>query len=134
MDLDQAIKHALNGDALLFLGSGFSIGAKPTVGDSFLSGRQLAKHLYQLAGDETDDDQLNYAADAYEAEHGPDALLAVIKRICTASEVSEFHKKIPSVPWKAIFTTNYDDILERAYEDTGKKLHPITPKFGQLYT
>jgi hypothetical protein len=115
MELDQAIKHALNGDALLFLGSGFSVGAKPKVGDDFLSGRSLARHLYKLAGDETDDDQLNYAADAYEAEHGPEALLDVIKGICTASEVSELHKKIPNVPWKAIFTTNYDDILEGDY-------------------
>jgi SIR2-like domain len=129
MELDQAIKHALNGDALLFLGSGFSVGAKPKVGDNFLSGRQLARHLYKLAGDETDDDQLNYAADAYEAEHGPEALLQVIKGVCTASEVSELHKKIPNVPWKAIFTTNYDDILECAYQAHSKKLYPITPKF-----
>ena len=129
MDLDQAIKHALDGDALLFLGSGFSVGAKPNVGNHFLSGRDLARHLYKLAGDETDDDQLNYAADAYEAEHGPAALLEVIKGVCTASEISELHKKIPSVPWKSIFTTNYDDILECAYAANGKKLHPITPKF-----
>lgn len=129
MDLDQAIKHALDGDALLFLGSGFSVGAKPTLGDHFLSGRLLARHLYKLAGDETNDDQLNYAADAYQSEHGPEALLETIKGVCTASEISELHKKIPSVPWKSIFTTNYDDILERAFQSNGVKLHPITPKF-----
>jgi hypothetical protein len=129
MELDQAIRHALNGDALLFIGSGFSVGAKPETGDEFLSSRQLARHLYKLAGDETDDDQLNYAADAFEAEHGPEALLEVIKKTCTASSISELHKKIPNIPWKAIFTTNYDDILERAYEACGKTLHPITPKF-----
>ena len=132
MDLDQAIKHALDGDALLFLGSGFSVGANPNVGDHFLSGRALARHLYKLAGDETDDDQLNYAADAYEAEHGPAALLEIIKGVCTASKISELHKKIPSIPWKSIFTTNYDDILERAFESSGTKLHPITPKFDTI--
>ncbi len=129
MELDQAIKHALNGDALLFLGSGFSVGAKPKVGDQFLTGRELARHLYKLADDDTDDDQLNYAADAYEAEYGPEALLDVIKNSCTASEISELHRKIPNVPWKAIFTTNYDDILEQAYAADGKKLFPITPKY-----
>ena len=39
MDLSDAIRHALDGNALLFTGAGFSQGAKPTGSDKFLNGR-----------------------------------------------------------------------------------------------
>lgn len=42
MDLYTAIKHAIDGRAVLFLGSGSSAGAKPIGADTFLTGRQLA--------------------------------------------------------------------------------------------
>lgn len=128
MELEQAIRHALDGDALLFLGSGFSIGATPVKGNAFLTGRLLARSLYKDAGVETDDDQLNYAADAFLRSHSPERLIEILKETCVASEISGAHETFATVPWKAIFTTNYDNILELAYKKKGIDLHPITPE------
>jgi hypothetical protein len=39
MDLSTAIKHAIDGRAVLFLGSGASAGAIPITGEEFLTGQ-----------------------------------------------------------------------------------------------
>ena len=45
MDLDRALEHAWDGDALLFAGTGFSKGATNLLGQPFKDTRQLADHL-----------------------------------------------------------------------------------------
>lgn len=62
MQLQDAICHALDGNALLFTGAGFSVGAVPFGHDRFLTGRELARHLYKEADIATSDDQLNIAS------------------------------------------------------------------------
>lgn len=49
MDISQAIEHALDGNAVLFLGSGFSIGARNLLNNEFMTGKQFAKYLAKLA-------------------------------------------------------------------------------------
>lgn len=53
MRIEDAIKHAIDGNALLFLGSGFSVEATPIKGDKFLTGRDLAVHLYERMWNES---------------------------------------------------------------------------------
>lgn len=33
---------------------------------------------------------------------------------------------IPSIPWKRIYTTNYDDIVEKSYNESGKFVRSLT--------
>lgn len=127
MELDEAIGHALDGNALLFTGAGFSVGAKPTGFDKFLTGRELARHLYAESGFNTTDDQLNIASQIFLKKHGKEALLNELKSMFTAGNVSDDHKAIANVPWQILYTTNYDDILEKSYSQNGKKLIPILP-------
>ena len=46
MKLEEAIKNALNGNAILFLGSGASVGAINQNGENFPVGQELARRLY----------------------------------------------------------------------------------------
>lgn len=128
MKLEQAIKYAIDGDALLFLGAGFSVGAKSKNGDDLLTGRSLAKYLYKEINDETDDDQLNFASEAFQDEYGQEKLLDIIKDMFIVSQVSDLHVEVAKVPWKSIYTTNYDDIIEYAHDKLGKNISSITPK------
>ncbi len=41
--------------------------------------------------------------------------------------VSETHKKITAIDWTAIFTTNYDDVIENSYSTSGIKVKSIQP-------
>lgn len=126
MKLEEAIKHAIDGHALLFLGSGFSVGAKPIKGDAFLTGRQLAKHFYNECGISPPDEDLNYAAQKYRKKFTDQKLVEDLQQLFTASEVDKNHERFSEIRWKGIYTTNYDDVLERAFANKKKKLLPVT--------
>lgn len=136
MKLEEAIKHAINGHALLFIGSGFSVGAKPIKGDTFLTGRQLAKYFYNECGiTNPPDDDLNYATQRYRKYFPDDKLVEDLQQLFTAAEVSEYHERFSEIRWRGIYTTNYDDVLERAFSNKKKKLLPVTPdKDTRSYT
>ncbi|QNO28245.1 SIR2 family protein [Sphingopyxis sp. OPL5] len=128
MDLKRAIKHAIDGNAVLFAGSGYSGNATPVGHDEFLTGRKLAKFLYVQSGITTDDDQLNYAAQAYVKKFDKGKLLSILKSLFVAKDVSDCHVRLASIPWQSIFTTNYDNVIELSYERAGRALTPLTPQ------
>jgi len=119
----QLTSDIQDGRVVLFLGSGASIGAihpegkQPPVGDElgkliadkFLSAKLRNRPLAQvseLAINESD-------------------LLQVQEFIASIFEKfdpAEFHKIIPKFHWKALATTNYDLIVERAYQVTRNPL------------
>lgn len=128
MILEEAIKHALSGNAILFLGSGASVGAVNQNGEQFPVGQELAKRIYP------DCINLDQAADFFcedkEKEHkdGEQELIAFLKRQFRAKTITAHQKRIPSVPWKRIYTTNYDDIVEKAYAECGQYVRSLVPE------
>ena len=127
MDLSTAIKHAIDGRALLFLGSGASAGAKPINGEKFLTGRDLAELLSEHAGLTPPSEDLNFASQRYRKIHGDRNLIELLQDLFSASEVTDDHRRLSEIPWHGIYTTNYDNVLERAFSDRKKKLIPLTP-------
>ena len=136
MQIEEAIQHAIDGNALLFVGSGFSKGAVSLEGHEFLTGRELAKRLYNECGvSPAPDDDLAHASQRFRRKKSNDnELISLLERLYTVSEVSEAHKRFPEIDWSSIYTTNYDNILETAYQARKKKLVPLTPeKDGRDY-
>jgi hypothetical protein len=127
MKLETAIRQAIDGTAVLFLGSGASQGAQPLVGDNFLTGRELAAHLSRLANVVPPSEDLNFAAQKYRTKIGDSQLVALLQGLFSAKTVTDSHRRLSEIPWKAIYTTNYDNVIERAYADKKKKLVAITP-------
>lgn len=125
MDITLAIEHALDGNAILFLGSGFSLGAKNIRGNSFMTGWQLAKHLALLAKIE-EDAPMEDAADEFIQQFGIDGLIKELYEEFKSREITRAHEIIAQIPWKTIYTTNYDDVMEAAYAKMKKPLQPIT--------
>lgn len=127
MKIEDAIKHAIDGNALLFLGSGFSVEATPIKGDKFLTGKGLAIHLYkECRMSPPPNEELNYAAQKYEKKMGANKLVEELQNLFTASEVHPHHERFAEINWQAIYTTNYDDVLEKAFAKRKKKIIPIT--------
>lgn len=129
MELKESIEHALNGDAILFLGSGSSYGAKNKNDTSLKNGEQLAKYLYSQLKIDTDNNNLFDAVETYQDEinlNGGDAeneLIKLLKNEFTVKSIADYHKEIPNVPWKRIYTTNYDNVVEMAYEQSSSSIN-----------
>ncbi|MBK7000010.1 MAG: SIR2 family protein [Rhodoferax sp.] len=101
-----------------------------------MTGRDLARRLYRECGlDTPPDDDLSFASQKYRKKNGNDNnLIALLERLYTASEVSNSHKRMPEINWSFVYTTNYDNVLEYAYQQGRKKLVPVTSeKDGRDY-
>lgn len=136
MKIEEAIQHAIDGNAMLFLGSGFSGGATPLLGNAFLTGRQLATRLYEECGvDPAPDDDLALASQKYRRKTSNDSkLIHLLEQLFSVAQVSDAQKRMSEISWSSIYTTNYDNVLEQAYLQTGKKLVPVTAdKDGREY-
>lgn len=124
MELNDAILHTLNGDAILFVGAGFSYGAKNLENEDFLMGNGLCKKLIKIGKLEEDDD-LAYISERFIEEYDEDTLIDVLKKQYLCKSYSEDHKTISNINWKRIYSTNYDNVIEKASLDNGKYRLPV---------
>jgi hypothetical protein len=139
MDLNDGMQYAWEGRALMFAGSGFSRGALNLRGKEFKTGRQLAEYLAKKAGMPTSVG-LEDAAEEFAEMYGEDSLVKELAEEFGVKQSSPTHAQIARVPWKRIYTTNYDNVIETAYGAEGKRLHSVTlgddireiPKDGPL--
>lgn len=126
MKLEKSIEYALSGDAILFLGSGASVGAINQNDEPLPIGKELAHRIY------SDCDDLTQAADFYcedkddEGKDGKQELISFLKQEFRVKKISDYQKMIPLIPWKRIYTTNYDDVVEKAYNIAGKYVRSLT--------
>lgn len=126
MTLTEAIKQIGDGNCLLFVGSGFSFGASTIEGTPLYSASELSKRLYEVCGITENDYQLDKAAQLYSEEKGDYQLVEFLKQGFIANEVSPDHQFIGSLPWRRIYTTNYDNVIEKAYTDNRRRITTVT--------
>lgn len=125
MKLELAFEHACNGRAILFTGAGASIDAINLKNSYFKTGGQLAAYLATQVGMDVNIN-LAIAAEEYKLKFGEEKLIQELQKEFSAKRVDESHTALAQIPWKRIYTTNYDNVMETAYSKVGKKLLPIT--------
>lgn len=126
MDLTTAIKHILDGDAVILMGAGASYGAKNAFGD-FPSGSKLAADLYDLCKITPDDkNDLQDAAQTFEEMYSAPSLIQEIRTRLTCALFLPCHSTIYSQPWRRYYTTNYDDVALLAAKSNGVDIIPVT--------
>lgn len=119
MDYRTIYQEILNGEAVLFLGAGFSIG-NSCEGGLFKTGAELAHYLCDIVGNARTDN-LNIACSKYlnhfaDWDEGVLPLVKELKKQFMAKSICESHEWLLSLPWKRIYTTNYDNLAELASE------------------
>lgn len=124
MDYKSAIAAACNGKAILFVGAGFSTGAISLSGE-VPSGRKLAEILCHEARIPVTDD-LKHASSRYLKKCDKESLVEILRNAFTIKSITKSHETISSIPWKGIYTTNYDGIVERGAANSGKLLSPVS--------
>lgn len=126
MDLTEAIKHAIDGNAVLFTGSGFSYGSQNLEKKSPMNGRDFAKFLFSECSVNDADDNLALASQLYVQKYGAAKLAELCRNTFSIRAPAEHHIEIMKLPWQRIYTTNYDDLLEKSSAENAKSLVPLT--------
>ena len=123
---EPLVNSLLNDQVILFLGAGASLLAVSDKGLGPPSAEELRNMLCDkfLAG-ELKDRPLAEIADYVVNEYDQQTLQQYIRDLFIQFKPAEFHKLIPLFPWNTIVTTNYDLVVERAYEGSTKKIREI---------
>jgi cold shock CspA family protein/TolA-binding protein len=121
-------------NAVLFLGAASSFGAKHPSGARIPSGDGLRDLLCDqfLAGEEKGK-PLTTVAELAINETDIVKVQQYIRELFLPFEPADFHLLIPRFRWHAIATTNYDLIVNRAYDPSNSPLQELVPfvKDGQ---
>jgi hypothetical protein len=124
--IDNILKKINQGNAILFLGSGFSASAHDLNDETMPTAGALARKISGLIPDFEPDDDLRYVTEYFlDSTNDHKELIKLLRETFTVKNVSTHHKAIASAPWRRIYTTNYDLCYERAAEYNGKVVETV---------
>ena len=126
MEFEEALSYINLGNCILFVGSGFSVGATNSSHTEMTTGLKLAKIFYDECDESSDGGDLQDASELYIQQFGITAFVNRLKELFTIKDsinITDEQKFITSLPWKRIYTTNYDNVVELGYEFSGRKIY-----------
>lgn len=134
-DFPHAMLQAIeSGSAILFLGAGASMGASHPKNQLIPSGEKLRDEISDkfLNGELKEKSLAEVSAFAVNESSLTDVQIFIKDRFIDFVP-ADFHKIIPTFRWHSIVSTNYDLIIERAYQDVQDRLQQPVPfvKNGQ---
>ncbi|WP_407222115.1 SIR2 family protein [Enterobacter roggenkampii] len=124
VDTELLKRRISTGKAIAFTGAGFSFGTKNVLGSVPPMAGELAKKLCLLSNLEESED-LMFAADVAVEYIDRNSVLDLLKDNYTLSSVSSSHEDICKLPWRKFFTTNYDNSIELACLNVGKRIESV---------
>lgn len=123
--LIEKIKY---GEAILFLGAGATYGATGSKGEKTLNGLALRDSIAEkFLGGKHKDKPLARVSEFAKYESTLFDVQNHIKSIFNPLHPAKFHELITQFRWFAIVTTNYDLVVERAYEKSVSALQHLEP-------
>jgi hypothetical protein len=126
MDFAEALKLAKAGRAILFLGAGFSFGTKNSNGGTMKTGQGFSDYLALKVGLPSGTGLMD-TAEAFLEQYGPDTLINELVKEFDASELLPHQIALAKIPWKQIYSTNYDNIVEKAFKSLKLPLITVNP-------
>ena len=129
MDIDEAIKIALDGEAILFLGAGFSIGGVNKMGKSIPTATELSLQMCKALRI-SESNNLSIISDRFISDSkiglGLSKMIHFLKERLICVQVATEQQTIVQLPWMRIYTTNYDNIVEISSKTSGIFRESIT--------
>ncbi|RDB02323.1 SIR2 family protein [Runella aurantiaca] len=123
-ELVDIFKNIRDSNTILFLGAGASIGEK-----KYLSQELIELYEQYLCKNLNEKNITNFidilsADETFSRKHFDDFVLSLLKKL----KVTEAHKILATIPWREIITTNYDLLVEMAYDEisgTSKHIYDL---------
>lgn len=123
-DHKALLNRIISGDIVLYLGSGFSLGAIGSFFDRDTQKRMLLPGVEQLKKILTNevlniDNVEGTLKDICEdcQDDNSSKYARIMRDIFTVTSVQNFHNMYADFDWKSIFTTNVDNVIERIYDN-----------------
>jgi len=114
-ELYSIFEKIFHGNSILFLGAGASIGED---GRKYLS-KELIEYYEDYLGYSLTESNITKFVDILSAE--PDFKRThfdnEVEKMLRKYNLSDAHKIMASIPWREIITTNYDILVEQAYDE-----------------
>jgi hypothetical protein len=124
MKLEDLAKEINPKNTVLLFGSGSSI---PSGAPSVAT---LIDKFSKAFGVEANGYNLSEMASLCEAKKSRRKVIDLLRELCAGLKPTGGLKNLPLYPWKSIFTTNYDDLIEQAYVGKGKKVRVYHSNFS----
>ena len=121
MDIREGVIHALRGHSVLFAGAGFTHGATnslPEPDNQVPDASAFSRHLARNLGIAKDYD-LPIISQYYVSKKGEHGLITELINSFSITSVAQHHLDIAKVPWRRVYTTNYDNCFEFAALQNG---------------
>ena len=141
--LNEIADQLWSNNAAVMVGAGFSRNAKPVgpTSASFPSWQELGDHFFEKLQGQRPSENARYLsipklAEQVEAAFGRPSLDQLLRDAIPdlRYEPSPLHSQLLNLPWKDVFTTNYDTLLERARASvTLKHYDVVATKDDLLY-
>lgn len=123
------IEQIKDGNVILFLGAGAAFDSKHPSNKKPPTGVQLANLIAEkFLGKEYLDNDLQYVSELAISETDLITVQKFVADIFKEFKPGEHHFKIPQYYWQSIYTTNYDLLVEEAY-DKAKKCQQVLATF-----
>ncbi|WP_162246160.1 P-loop NTPase [Sanguibacter sp. Leaf3] len=133
--MDEHIEKHLNrviasGDAILFVGAGFSREARDTSGRELPAGVALGKEIWKIAFPVEPYDRQASLQDIFSAAKRTniqELKRLLEQRLRTAPRtLPEFYKRYFHVAWSGVYTINIDNVLELSSSAAGRPYTPVS--------
>lgn len=119
MDIKKAIEKVLDGQAVLFAGAGFSYGAQNVKGEVPSANKLKVNLLLDMGMSKDTEYHLEIISDFYKKKKSASELVDKLREQFNILSVAEHHREIMGLQWKRVYTTNYDQVIERASQESG---------------
>jgi hypothetical protein len=127
MELQEAIKHIIDGNGVLFTGAGFSYDATNYINKHLDTATEISYELcdeLMIQRNNNLEDVANYYIN--KNAKNTQKLIKKLQDFFMCKECTNEQQIIANCNWRRIYTTNYDDVLEKAGEKENKERVPRT--------
>lgn len=119
------------GFPILLVGSGFSASATDKNNLPMKTGGQLSTWLNESLGF-SKEYPLDIVSREYKEKFGESELFKNMQSFFSCNSVSENQLSVTSLPWKRIYTTNYDDVIDECMSINGRTIDVINTTQSQV--
>ena len=129
MDIPKSLLNSIeSGQAVLVLGAGASVGATSPNGSMAPTSTELARAIAdQFLDDQFADYPLSSIAELAISETDLLTIQEYIRSLFGDLAPAPFHQLLPTFNWAGLVTTNFDLVVERAYEAATQRVQDLVP-------